>query len=499
MNWRPWPRSLAGQLVWILFGGVTLSLFSSAAIHLYDRNQAVSYLGSLQTAQRFAGIVQALDPLSDSERATIVTILEMPLQFVRILKQRPAAKKLPQEDEHALHLKQQMIRFLGPDRPLQVEIISIQEDWGNRKHPRPRPHSPRTGANTAMMMPMAGLHHGAHMSQHQKPQNQGVSFIARTQLQDGTWLEFHNHLPEEAFTWPWHLLWSLIILFIVVTSFSVLAVRLITRPLARLAAAARSLGHDLRRPPLTESGSVEVQNVVSAFNAMQARLIQFIQERSTMLAAVSHDLQTPLTRMRLRVEMLKDDTLKMNLLRNLEEMENLTEATMDYIQGAEGLEEVRLTDILSLLEELQEAWQEMGHHVVIQCSDIPAFPLMGKSFRRALTNLIQNAIKYGQQAHIRATLHGEQLRITVADDGTGIPEDKMATVLRPFKRLDSSRNRKTGGTGLGLSIAHNIIRAHGGMLLLRNRPEGGLEVIITVPRGAFSQTYERRQEKELIA
>ncbi|MBF0590434.1 MAG: HAMP domain-containing protein, partial [Magnetococcales bacterium] len=307
----------------------------------------------------------------------------------------------------------------------------------------------------------------------------------RIQLSDGVWLEFHNHLPEEAFVWPWHLLWSIIILLVVVISLSILAVRLVTRPLGRLAGAARSLGQDLKRPPLTESGSLEVRDVVTAFNAMQARLIQYIQERSAMLAAVSHDLRTPLTRMRLRVEMLKDEKMRVALLRNLDEMEDMTGAAMDYIQGAEGMEEVRLADIPSLLEELQESWQELGEDVSVQCSDLPAFPLMGKSFRRALSNLIQNATKYGKRARIKATMHGERLRISVADDGPGIPEGQMQTVLRPFKRVDNSRNHKMGGTGLGLSIADNIVRAHGGELMLRNRPEGGLEVILTINKAVF--------------
>ena len=475
MNWRPWPRSLAGQLVWILFGGVLLSLISSAAIHLYDRNQAVSYMGSLQAAERFAEIVQTLDPLPFQEQKKIAAILGTPHQFVRILEQGPKQATTSQQDERSIHLETLMRRFLGVERPIQVEIkldqaVPTSADF--RRRPRFRGLSPNGMTN-----------HPGHMSMMRHMQPQGVSFVAKTQLSGGNWLEFHNHLPKEAFIWPWHLFWSIAILFIVVATFSILAIRLTTRPLARLARAARSLGQDPRRPALRESGSTEVREVVTAFNAMQARLVQYIHERSAMLAAVSHDLRTPLTRMRLRVEMLKDEELRSALRRNLDEMEGMTEAAMDYIQGSEGMEEVRLADIPSLLEELQETWPEIGHNVDVQCSDMSAFPLMGKSFRRALSNLIQNAVKYGEQAHVRATLHRDRLRISVSDHGPGIPEEDMVTVLRPFKRLEDSRNRKTGGTGLGLSIAHNIVLAHGGELLLRNRPEGGLEVIITIPKG----------------
>ncbi|MBF0384135.1 MAG: HAMP domain-containing protein [Magnetococcales bacterium] len=475
MNWRPWPRSLAGQLVWILFGGVLLSLISSAAIHLYDRNQAVSYMGSLQAAERFADIVQTLDPLPVQEQKNIADILETPHQFVRIRKRLSKLETTSQNDERSLHLEKLIRRFLGKERPLQVEIKLDQAGQTSDY---------LTQLPKFSDSPLNGMkHHPGHMAMMQHMQPQGVSFVAKTQLSGGNWIEFHNHLPNEAFVWPWHLFWSIAILFVVVSTFSILAIRLTTQPLARLARAARSLGQDPRRPALTESGSTEVREVVNAFNAMQARLVQYINERSAMLAAVSHDLGTPLTRMRLRVEMLKDEELKNALRRNLDEMEGMTKEAMDYIQGSEGMEEIRLADIPSLLEELQESWREMGHDVEIQCSDIPAFPLMGKSFRRALSNLIQNAVKYGELSRVKATLHRDRLRISVSDQGPGIPEEDMATVLRPFKRLEDSRNRKTGGTGLGLSIAHNIVRAHGGELLLRNRPEGGLEVILTIPKG----------------
>ncbi|MBF0381671.1 MAG: HAMP domain-containing protein [Magnetococcales bacterium] len=480
MSWRPWPRSLAGQLVLTLFAGVTLSLLSSAAIHLYDRNQAVSYMGSLQTAQRFADIVHTLDPLLFEEQKKIAVILETPHQFVHISEKKPKALQDNEDNQRAIHLKKIMQRFLGVKRYLQVEIITEPQKLPNSGFRHMMGLSPQTETNKGM------IHHQGHMTMMRHMQPQSISFIARTKLAGGSWLEFHNHLPEEAFVWPWHLLWSIAILFVVVATLSILAIRLTTRPLAHLANAAKSLGQDPRRPPLTESGSLEVREVVKAFNNMQARLIQYIHERSAMLAAVSHDLKTPLTRMRLRVEMLDDEKLRDSLAKNLDEMEEMTAASMDYIQGTEGMEEVRLTDVPSLLEELQETWLEMGHSVDLQCAQIPAFPLMAKSFRRALSNLIQNAIKYGDEAKIKATLHKNRLRISVSDRGPGIPEEHMADVLRPFKRLENSRNRKTGGTGLGLSIAHNIVRAHGGELLLRNLPDGGLEVIATTPRGDIS-------------
>ena len=135
----------------------------------------------------------------------------------------------------------------------------------------------------------------------------------------------------------------------------------------------------------------------------------------------------------------------------------------------------------SLLDKLQEEFNELGKEITVQCKDLPPFPVMQKSLKRCLTNLLGNATTYGDKAHIRADILANRLRIAIADEGPGIPESEMEKVLEPFVRLEDSRNRDTGGTGLGLSIARNIVRAHGGELTLRNRPEGGLEVILMLP------------------
>ncbi|MBF0294343.1 MAG: HAMP domain-containing protein [Magnetococcales bacterium] len=483
-RWRPpWPRSLTGQLAWILFAGVTLALLASAAIHLHDRTSALSNVGGLQTAYRLAAIVRVLDPLPRAEREKIIAILDSPWQYVHLLAQAPDTKEMPAQDERAAFVQGVLKRFLGDGRPLQVAVTDLRDEAfppDERWRTPPFPHAGRAG-------PPHHWRRGWGMAARYPT---GISFVARVRLADGSWAEFHNHLPEEVFTWPWHLLWSLLILFIVVFALAALASRLVTRPLARLAEAARTLGGDVRRPPLEEFGTIEVRQVVRAFNAMQARLVRHLQERSHILAAISHDLRTPLTRMRLRVEMMPEGTGRDALLANLTEMEGMTNAALDYIQGMEGMEEKRLVDIPSLLEELAGICQELGQEVEATCEVTEPFPLMRKGFKRCLVNLIDNAVKYGKRARVRASLHGDRLVVTIADDGPGIPEAEMARMLAPFVRMEDSRNRLTGGAGLGLSIAHNIVRAHQGELTLRNRPEGGLEVTVTIPRGSASDnTY----------
>ncbi len=482
MMTRILPNTLSSQMVLILFSGVTLALISSAAIHLQDRSQALSAFGGMQTAQRFATIVQLLDPLSHVERLRISTIVKTPLQYLRLLdKDEPPIAEEASGNPHEEHVRTLLERHLGDRWPLRVLVIGVDEPNGDTRSFVPMGSHPMMGG-------MMGVRrHQHHMIAMNQILPQGISFLAQVQLSDGTWAEFHNHLPRTVFTWPTHLLLSIIILFAVVTSLSLLAVRLATRPLSILASAAQGLGHDINRPPLKLTGSREVRHAARAFNTMQARLIRYIQERTQLLAAISHDLKTPMTRMRLRIERLKDESVQSELMQNLSEMENMTFAALDYIRGMEGMEPIQPSDIPSLLDKLQEEFDEMGKKVSVQCEDLPPFPVMQKSLKRCLTNLIANAVNYGDEAQIRADILGNRLRISIADEGPGIPESDMEKVFEPFVRLEDSRNRNTGGTGLGLSIARNIVRAHGGELNLRNRPEGGLEVILMVPDNSISK------------
>ena len=473
-----WPHTLSRQLVLILFAGVFLALLSSAGIHLHERRQALLAFGEVQTAQRFATIIQLLDPISQEERQKIASVVETPLQFLRFLKEeQPIADRQSLSPEEA-HIQALLQSYLSDRWPLRVAVIGVKEGKGLFAMPMSAMGHHRISPKMVKMM----HHHENHMKMMNKIFPQGISFLAQVQLSDGVWAEFHNHLPKEAFTWPRHLIYSLILLLLVVIALSFLAIRLTIQPLSLLASAAQSLGQDINRPPLAVHGPGEVRHAAQAFNTMQARIIRYIQERSHLLAAISHDLKTPLTRMRLQVERLQSEATQGELLESLAEMESMAISAMDYVQGMEGMEEVRQVDIPSMLEKLQEEFHEMGKEVTLHCGDLPAFPVMPKSMKRCLMNLISNATFYGGKAFVRADVLANRLRISVADDGPGIPADEMEAVFQPFVRLEKSRSRNTGGTGLGLPIARNIARAHGGSLNLRNRPEGGLEVILLLPR-----------------
>jgi signal transduction histidine kinase len=275
---------------------------------------------------------------------------------------------------------------------------------------------------------------------------------------------------------------TLAVLLASVIGLALLAVRWLTRPLAVLATAADELGHDIRRPPLPEDGPAEVRRAAAAFNTMQARIQTYLREREHMLAAVSHDLRTPITRLRLRAELIEDETLRAKFAHDLAEMEAMTAAALDFLRGAGRDEAVQPVDVMALLESLQADMEETGYEVSVQGGAHAPYPARPLALKRLLTNLIENAIKYGERAAVSVEDDAAQLRIVVADNGPGIPEAEIERVFEPFYRVEGSRSRATGGVGLGLSVARDIARAHGGELTLRNRAGGGLEAILTLPR-----------------
>lgn len=260
-----------------------------------------------------------------------------------------------------------------------------------------------------------------------------------------------------------------------------LAVRWVTRPLSTLARAADELGIDLNRPPLPEEGPLEVRAAAAAFNNMQARLRDYIYERTRILTAVSHDLRTPITRLRLRAELLTDEELKGKLVRDLQEMENMTNATLSFLRGFEDREALQSVDLMALLESLETDSRDTGYDVTLHGKLGRPVTLRPRALRRLLDNLVTNAVRYGKKAIINIEDIGDAVVIRVRDAGPGIPVDELEKVFEPYYRLDAARSQENGGTGLGLSIARNIADLHGGKLVLQNHPAGGLEAILTLP------------------
>jgi signal transduction histidine kinase len=261
--------------------------------------------------------------------------------------------------------------------------------------------------------------------------------------------------------------------------------RMTMRPLSQLAQAATDLGQNINRPALIEQGTTEILLATKAFNAMQNRIRQHIQQRTHMLAAITHDLQTPLTRLRLRLEKVGDAELRDKLIEDLSAMQFMVKEGLDLARSIDSNGPLKPLDIDSLLDSVCADASDAGQDVSLEGKSKITIMARPQSLQRCLTNLIDNAVKYGHRARLStetAEIAGKKfLHILIQDGGNGIPADEQHRVFEPFYRIESSRSRDTGGTGLGLTIAQNIAQQHGGSLQLSNLPQGGLQVRLILP------------------
>ncbi len=467
------PQSLFGRLLLFLTSGLVLAQLLSAAFLLQDRDQALYHAIGGHIAQRIAAIVNLLDTLDNTERRRLVTALDLPP--TRLSLDLPWQTEIePDERYHTTLFRALLKRQLGSERTFQLEI--------NDDLPPPPLNRPRWNASNPPPPWANGIDRPPPHRRMRAMMLALRNFVVQIRLHDGAIVTFQQILPEEVIAWPMRLLLILLVLLVTVALLVVLAVRALTRPLSILADAATELGCDIRRPPLDEIGPLEVRRAAQAFNTMQNRLIRYIEDRDRILAAVSHDLKTPITRLRLRTELLEDSPLRDKFQADLDDMQRMAQASLDFLRGGKSTEAMTPLDINALLECMQEDAEDAGQKVCIIGNTRQPLYCRPLALKRCLSNLLDNALKYGQRAHIAVTDTPEWLIMTISDDGTGIPATELERVFEPFYRLEGSRSRDTGGAGLGLSIARNIARAHGGELSLRNSPQGGLEAILELPR-----------------
>lgn len=466
------PRTLFSRLVLVLLAGLITAQIAGLAFHLHDRGELLSRASGIESARRIADVVRLLDTVAPAERSRFVAVLSSP-PLVISLDRPPLAGGDAAQGAPAALFGTFLRRFLGDDRPVNVAVSESSAS----SPPRFPPYMRHPGMGSPEAPPF-----GPAMMRYFAPE--GFSFLAQVRLSDGTWVTFDSRQPPEASSWPYRMLLSVLVLLVAVILLSLLAVRWITRPLKTLADAAEELGKDINRPPLPETGPVEVARAARALNTMQARLSRYLRDRTRILAAMSHDLKTPITRLRLRSELLDDPQIRQKFSKDLEEMEAMVGATLDFMRGLENEERSQRVDVAALLESLQADAREIGGRVDIEGAALAPYAGRPQALKRCLGNLIDNAVKYGKSARVIVDDNAARLRISIRDEGPGIPEAELERVFEPFHRLESSRSRDSGGTGLGLSIARNVAELHGGTLVLKNVPAGGLEAILTLPRRA---------------
>lgn len=431
MAWLP--RTLFGRLVLVMTAGLLLAQLLGAVLHLSELRRTVGRTVSHELAQRVAAVYRAVDSQTGAERERLARVLSTPRQQLTLEAVAP-----PDRDDTAMfpEILDNLTVLLGPD----VEVRPVR-------------------------MPRIG--------------NFVFDFYIR--LSAGDWLRIQGNAPTEIFAWPWHLLANLGLMLGAVIVLVWFAARTTVKPLTDLARAARDLGEDLRRAPLAEDGPSEVRQAARAFNAMQLRIRHDIEERERFLAAVSHDLKTPVTRLRLRSELLGDTELRQRFLHDLDDMQDLLGGALDFLQGKAVEEAMQPVDLAAMAESLADDFTAAGGTVTLQESESLRVVARPRALRRAFANLIDNALKYGGRADISLSAANGELLIAIADDGPGLPEGELERVFEPFYRIETSRNRSTGGVGLGLAIVRQIAHSHGGTVSLENRAEGGLRAVLRLP------------------
>jgi signal transduction histidine kinase len=427
------PRTLFGRLVLLMATGLITAQLIGGTLHLSERQRTISTTVGSEFAQRVAGVYRAIDNQRGEDRPHLAELLSTPRQILSVVPNVPLVTEgHPTNAEFFARVRE----VLGPEIEIQPVVV------------------PRAGA---------------------------FVFDFYLHLKAGDWLRIQGSAPPEIFAWPVHHFLTLGVMLLMVLILIWLVVRMTVRPLTQLASAAHSLGEDLQRPPLSEEGPTEVREAAQAFNAMQRRIRSGIEERERFLAAVSHDLKTPVTRLRLRSELLENTDLRERFVRDLDEMQGMLGSALDFLQGKATNEAIQPLDLTALVESMVDDYVEVGHVVHLNAPEALRIAGRPQALRRAIGNLIDNALKYGSTAAIQITQDAHRLRITVDDEGPGLPEAELEQVFEPFYRLEYSRNRETGGVGLGLAIVRQIARGHGGDVVLANRSCGGLRAVLDLP------------------
>ena len=444
MRLHLWPRSLGWRTALITLVLLAVVQAAGLAIHAFDRRDLERLAAARELAERVMTLYRAVVMMPPEAQGQRLMTLDLPPGLSAVLSTYPPSAglvRLPLPAQRLVRLSMMMVPLPPELRPR--EMLTLWDP-------------------------------------------EAAQLVTALRLPDGRWLTVADKPP------PWGILAApgFLAAFLTMTAAAALvvvwAVRRLTAPVRFLAAAAERLGRDVNAPPLPERGPTEVATAAAAFNTMAARIRRFVQDRTFLLTAIGHDLRTPITRLKLRAEFIDDDELRRKFLGDLDELEAMVASTLAFGRDVSGTEKVAALDLPALLRTvLDEAADATGvpetaiayegpEHLTIQARPT--------AIKRALANLVANALAYGGAARVRLDPpEAGMVRVSVADDGPGVPEAALERVFEPFHRLEASRSRETGGTGLGLPIARNILRAHGGDVTLANRPGGGLAATVWLP------------------
>ncbi len=442
--------------------------------------------------------------------AVIFTLPPPPPEFYRsaeIVKALKTGEPVQPRDGRLLVVKQRgAIHSMGPDSPrradfkagigraigVPAERIELQIDNGPRFFVRRTPvtppksatdDGPRGPGSSGQREPFArepGSGSGGPRAQGRDEPLIFGDFKLGVRQSDGRWLVVEPKPTFRFDSWQQRILLILLLSVIAVTPLAWLFARRLAQPITAFADAAERLGKDPRTPPLSITGSEEVLAAAAAFNMMQERLRRYVEDRTAMVGAIAHDLRTPLTRLKFRIEATPDD-IRPKLAADIDQMEAMIAATLGFVRDTQRPAERTKLELSSLLESVMDEAAETGGKASVERAEKVVIEGDPMALRRLVSNLVENALKYGGAA--RGQVYGDSgmAIIEVDDDGPGVPPSELERVFEPFYRGEPSRNRETGGIGLGLAVVRSLARAHGGDVTLENRPDGGLRACVRLP------------------
>ena len=497
------PATLVGRTALVLVAAVVVSNLVGLLVYS-DRFDLVTSARGRDLAERIAGAVQVLEQAAPNDRRPLVRAMRQP--GLRLFWSRQPYANDDARGLSARLMRRALLDELGDgwDDRLRLATGSLPPPEPRRGHRRRfdpgRLPAPEAGSG-AGPGPGADRSRDSEGSEGDEPQPPPIAapsgrpgpagaapaeteeaLFGSIRLADGSWLNFIAAAAVFRPFWTTPYFFIVIGTTVAVALVSFWAVRRAARPLSMFADAAVRLGRDVDAPPLDPVGPREVERAAHAFNGMQARLQALLRDRLQMLAAMSHDLRTPLTRLRLRAELLEDGEQQVKTLADLAEIEAMVEATLAYARNAAVEETDTAFDLAVLVQTVCEEAEDAGGRTGYAGPARLSWFGRPRLLKRALANLVDNAIKYGERADVGLSADAETIEITCDDRGPGIPAGERARAFEPFYRCEGSRGRATGGVGLGLAVVRRAVEASHGGIELADRPEGGLRVTLRLPR-----------------
>ena len=457
---RLWPDSMAGRVAIILIAGLIVAKLGYWVLKERGEQMTVMQTIADSITDRVVAIVELLDETPVEGREQLLRAVSSPLFQVQCNADKPTIET--DEPWFADRARTMLLPTLHSlQRP---HVVFIEKN--RRHHDHDHDHDRKKHETTQSELPPSHYH-----------------LIIGVSDTNCSWLVVM--IPGSVFSLYWDDdrpgIFGIIFMVLLIWLVVVWLAHRETRPLRHFAGAADRLGVDVHAPPLPEKGSRELRKATQAFNRMQERLQRFIDDRTQMLAAISHDLRTVLTRLRLRIDFIDDDEQRNKAQNDLETMQTMLNATLAFARDDAANEERTSLDLAVLLQSLCDDASDAGGKASYQGPERFTFVGRPVALQRMFGNLIENAVRYGEEANVNLHTSSDEVVVTTSDRGPGIPEEMRERVFAPFFRLEPSRNRETGGTGLGLAVARSIARAHGGDVILADGSDGGLKVHVNLP------------------